>query len=279
MIDHVAIVVPAHNEEAEILGCLTALTAAVDRAFAGQAATPPSDASRPAAARPAGARPAGAQPALRSVRIIAVADDCTDDTPALLEAFAARHPVVTPIAVPYGAVGRARDAGAQAALTAIGEADPDPGALARTWLAFTDADSRVPPNWITAHLDHAGRGADCVVGTVEPRADGGNDGLLGAWFAMHRLGEDHDHVFGANLGIRGSVYERIGGCPPLRLGEDVAMVSAVTAIGGTVRRTDDCRVVTSARMHGRCHGGFSTYLHELRHDRLGEVGAEESRAG
>ena len=32
MIDHVAVVVPAHNEEAEILGCLTALVAAVEAA-------------------------------------------------------------------------------------------------------------------------------------------------------------------------------------------------------------------------------------------------------
>ncbi|MGC7532749.1 glycosyltransferase, partial [Pandoraea pneumonica] len=78
-------------------------------------------------------------------------------------------------------------------------------------------------------------------GTVEPRADVGNDDLIEAWFAAHHLGEGHDHVFGANLGIRGSHFVRIGGCPPLRLGEDVAMVHAVTAIGGTIRRTDDCR--------------------------------------
>ncbi len=32
MIDHVAVVVPAHNEEAEILGRLTALVAAVEAA-------------------------------------------------------------------------------------------------------------------------------------------------------------------------------------------------------------------------------------------------------
>lgn len=253
MIDHVAVVVPAHNEEAEILGCLTALVAAVEAASS-----------------------------LSSVQVIAVADRCADGTAGLIERFAARHPVVTPMTVPFGNVGRARDAGAQAALDAIAAVDADEAVLERTWLVFTDADTRVPENWITAHLDHAGQGADCVVGTVEPRADVGNDDLIEAWFAAHHLGEGHDHVFGANLGIRGSHFVRIGGCPPLRLGEDVAMVHAVTAVGGTIRRTDDCRVVTSARMLGRCHGGFSTYLRELADEtdgRLGDIDAEKSHAG
>lgn len=275
MIDHLIAIVPAHNEEAEIIGCLTALVAAAEHAQTGE----PAQADEQAQAGKAGSGAVTSRPP--AVRIVAIADDCSDSTAGLIRGFAARHPLVTPMVVPFGNVGRARDAAAHAALRTIAEADP--GALAATWLAFTDADSRVPVNWLTAHRDHALRGADCVVGTVEPCRTPGTGALVDAWFAGHSLGEGHEHVFGANLGIRGSLFTRIGGCPPLRLGEDAALVAAAAEAGGTIHRTDDCRVVTSARMHGRCHGGFSAYLRglvaESGSDRLGEDPVDDLRTG
>lgn len=195
MIDHLIAIVPAHNEEAEIIGCLTALVAAAEHAQTGE----PAQADEQAQAGKAGSGAVTSRPP--AVRIVAIADDCSDSTAGLIRGFAARHPLVTPMVVPFGNVGRARDAAAHAALRTIAEADP--GALAATWLAFTDADSRVPVNWLTAHRDHALRGADCVVGTVEPRRTPGTGALVDAWFAGHSLGEGHEHVFGANLGIRG----------------------------------------------------------------------------
>lgn len=235
MIEQFVAIVPAHDEAAEIEDCLVRLHAAADRARRTLAGL--------------------------EVRIIAVADDCTDDTLEIIERFAAGHPSVIPLTVPFSNVGRARDAGARFALCASAGRGTD--ARARTWLAFTDADSRVPEHWVTAHLAHAEAGADCVVGTVEPRPETASEALIRAWRAAHRLDEGHAHVFGANLGVRGSVFDHIGGVPGRAVGEDLALVAAVEAAGGEVHRTDDCRVATSARLRGRCHGGFSTYLQGL----------------
>ena len=235
--EHVVVIVPAHNEAAEIEGCLRSILAAAD---------------------------AGASPGL-SVRIIAVADDCMDATLSIIDRVAADRPEVIPLVVPYGNVGRARNAAGQLALEWAAEGSGDPGA-ADLWLAFTDADSRVPTNWLVSHLAHARRGADCVVGTVAPRSEPGNADLVSAWYSLHRLADDHDHVFGANLGIRGSVFAAVGGCPPDSVGEDEALVAAVTSAGRVVHRTDDCRVITSARLQGRCHGGFAAYLRDLVRD-------------
>lgn len=132
-----------------------------------------------------------------------------------------------------------------------------------TWIAFTDADSRVPTHWLTTHLAMAEAGSDCLVGTVSPRPDTGSAALIAKWHSHHTLLEDHPHVFGANLGIRGSYLNIIGGMPQLPLGEDAATVAAVLAAGGNVRRTDTCRVLTSARLEGRAEGGFSSFMQSL----------------
>ncbi|MBE8147314.1 hypothetical protein IOD13_19255 [Brevibacterium casei] len=75
----------------------------------------------------------------------------------------------------------------------------------------------MPENWITTHLDRTcrtGHGLHRQHPGYEPRADVGSDDLIEAWFATHHLGEGHDHVFGANLGIRAPHFVRIDGCPP-----------------------------------------------------------------
>ena len=79
------------------------------------------------------------------VQIVVVADGCLDDT----AARARRHPGVTVLETPGSNVGGARAAGARHALR-----------HGATWLASTDADSVVPANWITTHLDLARHGAD-----------------------------------------------------------------------------------------------------------------------
>ena len=131
------------------------------------------------------------------------------------------------------------------------------------WIAFTDADSRVPEHWITTHLELAATGVDCLVGTVAPRPETATAELIATWHANHELFEDHPYIFGANMGLRASALEAMGGVPPLVCGEDEAIVDAVLREGGHIRRTDDCRVLTSARLSGRTRGGFSSYLRQL----------------
>lgn len=236
MITHLGIVIPAHNEQDEILGCLDSVAQACAQVPDGFAQF--------------------------STRILVVADACTDDTVSRVADFAEHHPQVTILETSFKNVGSARNF-AWNHFKQMAEADRDVD-FDLTWIAFTDADSRVPTHWLTTHLAMAEAGSDCLVGTVSPRPDTGSAALIAKWHSHHTLLEDHPHVFGANLGIRGSYLNIIGGMPQLPLGEDAATVAAVLAAGGNVRRTDTCRVLTSARLEGRVEGGFSSFMQSLR---------------
>lgn len=235
MITDLCIVVPAHNEQDEILGCLKSVA---------QACAQTSDTH-----------------AHLTTRVLVVADSCTDATVRLVSDFAAQNPHVTVLTTSFKNVGSARNfAWNHFKQVAMAEHDVS---FERTWLAFTDADSRVPAHWAMTHLAVAESGADCLVGTVSPRPDTGSAQLIAKWHSHHTLSEGHPHVFGANLGVRGSYLDIIGGIPQLPLGEDSATVAAVLAAGGNIRRTDTCRVLTSARLEGRAQGGFSSYMQSL----------------
>ena len=89
------------------------------------------------------------------VELIVVADDCTDAT-AVLTAAAG----VQVLRIAAGNVGRARAAGMAYALR---------HGTAGLWLATTDADSQVRPDWLGWHARHAARGTEVLAGTVEVR--------------------------------------------------------------------------------------------------------------
>lgn len=234
------VIVPARDEEQALPHCLTAL----ERALVEVAHLAPA----------------------MTLRACIVLDTCTDDSEAIVRAFAgaAAHRgqfSVEPLVVTAGSVGRARAAGVRCALEWAERDGIDADAL---WLASTDADTHVPPHWLSAHIATANAGADAYVGTVEPDA-----ALTGArraeWMERHHLREGHPHVHGANLGVRASAYLRVGGFAPLSLHEDVDLVERLRAEDERlVRAADDARVVTSNRLDGRAVGGFATYLANLR---------------
>ncbi len=82
-----------------------------------------------------------------AVETYVVLDDCTDGTEAVAKRF-----VVQTIPIRARNVGRARALGAAAAL-----------ADGARWLAFTDADSSVPEDWLSRQLAHD---ADVVCGII-----------------------------------------------------------------------------------------------------------------
>jgi len=237
MIRRLGVIIPAHNEEDDILGCLESLqrshSYAVERGINCR------------------------------FRVVVVADACTDATASIVEDFAARLRNVFVLATSFQSVGRARDFGWRHFMRTEESTTGEHSDSAWVWVAFTDADSRVPEHWITTHLELAARGVDCLVGTVAPRPETATADLVATWHANHELLENHPYIFGANMGLRASALEAIGGVPPLECGEDEAIVDAVLREGGRIRRTDDCRVLTSARLSGRVRGGFSSYLRQL----------------
>ena len=126
MIGAVGVVIPAHDEEDLLPSCLAAV--------------------RLAAAPLAGI----------AVHVVVVADACTDQTARLARAGGAAV-----LEIQARSVGAARAAGVQEVLRRT--APLDPGSV---WLATTDADTLVPPCWLTRQLRYAGGGWDAVVGTV-----------------------------------------------------------------------------------------------------------------
>jgi cellulose synthase/poly-beta-1,6-N-acetylglucosamine synthase-like glycosyltransferase len=186
------------------------------------------------------------------VEIVVVADACSDATAEVARLAGDRVRVVE-----IGArnVGRARSAG-----WSLLAPEPDPGC----WLATTDADTLVPPQWLARMLHYADEGADAVAGRVR----------LTDWSAARRpphvqavwqstYAAESAPVHGANLGIRASAYHAVGGVPARALAEDAGLVSALRHAGAAVRIAPDLTVVTSARRSRRAPGGFSSYLSAL----------------
>jgi len=155
-------------------------------------------------------------------------------------------------------VGAARDAAVARGLEVLGGPDE-----ATTWLACTDADTVVPPRWLLRQVRWADQGLDLVVGTAEPVGVDRPETLV-AWHARHRLVEGHEHVHGANLGVRASRWREVGGFGDRRLGEDVHLVERVRAVSDHTVATDTTRVLTSGRSRSRVAAGFAGYLGDLR---------------
>jgi len=244
VLTHVAVVVPVHDEEQELAGCLDAIGVA--------------------AARIPGVR----------VDVIVVLDRCTDGSAAIAERARVRT-----VATSAGNVGRARAVGVMTALRS---------GSAGLWIATTDADSRVPPNWLRAHLAHAADGVDVLAGTVVvtdwlswPAEISASYERAYAARCDHR---SHRHVHGANLGFRGSAYLAVGGFQHRSAHEDRELVETALHKGLKVAFTVAGPVATSARRVSRLDGGFASHLRHLAHrgasagpDRTAAVGPDVVR--
>ena len=226
-----AAIVPAHNQEDQILACLAAL--------------------RDAARCP---RLCGEQ-----AIVVVVLDACTDNTRSIAQGLG-----VTTIALNARNVGAARALGAQLALAA--------GAR---WLAFTDADTHVAPDWISAQLALR---HDAVCGTVAVRDWGScGDAMRRHYDTTYTDADGHRHIHGANFGVSAMAYERSGGFSPLESSEDVALVKALQASGASIAWSAAPRVFTSARRLFRAPGGFGATLARVEQESF-ERRLEEARA-
>lgn len=224
MITHVAVVVPARDEEELLPRCLRSIEHAVSELRRGRRRV--------------------------TVEVLVVLDGCRDGSAVVVARHGARA-----LACDLGRVGAVRHLGVAAVLRSRSHDS--------TWIACTDADSVVPPHWLTEQLDLAAAGADVVVGTVEPLGLSAK-AVRDAWWDRHDLREGHVHVHGANLGIRASTYARLGGFAPLALHEDADIVQRARRDRSVqVVATDRLRVGTSARTTARCVGGFADYLANL----------------
>lgn len=192
-------------------------------------------------------RLAAAHPALagEAVEIVVVADACRDTT----QRIAAERGAAC-IAIEARNVGIARATGASALI-----------ARGARWLAFTDADSAVAPDWLSRQLETV---ADAVCGVVciDDWGDWSAEARA-SYEAGYTDAEHHRHIHGASLGVSSAAYLRAGGFPPLRCSEDVALVRQLDTQGATIRWTNAVRVNTSARRVARAPDGFAAHLRQV----------------
>ncbi len=142
----------------------------------------------------------------------------------------------------------------------------------------TDADGKVPENWVEANLRAIDEGADAVCGmaVIDP---------LEALLIPRHLHEDdarevaygelldqiesvilpgsadpwprHTQDSGASIAIRASMLRRVGGMPCLHSGEDRALIERLRLIDAQVRHDPQISVVVSGRIEGRAQGGMA----------------------
>jgi glycosyltransferase involved in cell wall biosynthesis len=224
-----AAIVPAHNEEDFLPDCLAALERAANH------------------------------PDVADMRILllVVADRCTDRTAAV-----AYHTGAHLALTEARNVGVARSVGAARAVEIL---EREGFSDRRTWLAYTDADTTVPPDWFARQLAYAAQGWSAVLGTVQvPDWSPRPPGTAQLFHELEARVPQHHRVHGANLGVRADVYRHAGGFPALPVGEDHALTASLRRLGFRVKLADDMTVNTSARISGRVDGGFSDYLTNLK---------------
>lgn len=240
---HVVVAVPARDESDHIAGCLHAVRRSIS------------------AARRRGL--------VDRAALEVTAHKCTDDTAsAAAQVLTGRLERV--VADNDSAhVGSVRDDAVRRGLTGLGR-DP-----ATVWVLSTDADTLVGVGWVSQILSLASTtGAGAVVGLAAlDRWRGGLDGRR-AYQALLRAkmrdgGEphnQHDHVYAANLAVRGDLYLTVGGFPRVGHGEDQRLVELLAAAGHNVVRTRDVSVTTSGRFEGRAADGLADRLCRLDSD-------------
>lgn len=179
------------------------------------------------------------------VEIVVVLDACRDATQRIATAHGA-----TCVAVEARNVGVARAAGASALI-----------ARGARWLAFTDADSAVAPDWLARQVETV---ADAVCGVVCIDDWGDYSAEARASYEAGYVDADHHrHIHGASLGVSSAAYLRVGGFAPLRSSEDVELVRRLDGQGATIRWTNAVRVSTSARRVARAPDGFAAHLRHV----------------
>lgn len=228
-IDAVVVAVPARNEAQRLERCLASIDAAAG-AWGG------------------------------TVTIVVGADACTDGTATVVTELRAAGMPAHLVEGDWRRPSRVRRALVAEARIALS------GVLAdRVWLASTDADCVVPRHWIADQVRLADGGADVVLGEVALDPADTPPGLAGLFDERYaELRERRRHVHAANLGIRLSAYDAVGGWrSSTAIGEEHHLVRRAGDLGAAIRWGDDLTVMTSGRTTGRVNGGFASVLRRL----------------
>jgi Glycosyl transferase family 2 len=228
VIDVVGVVLPVHDEEALLPGALWAIE-----------------------------RAAGAlSPSIRCQTVV-VLDSCGDASSAIATRWAARLGAVV-IRRECRSVGLARRIGSLELLARWSGVDRD-----RIWLATTDADSRVPQDWLTAQVDAHGSGVDLWAGRVRVAEE---SLTVSRWTECYEA--EREPIHGTSLGFSAAMYTELGGFRGLPSGEDRDLYDRAMAAGFNIRHARTTIVTTSSRRKGRAPEGFASVLGSMDQESL-----------
>lgn len=216
----------------------------------------------------------------RGFEIVVLANNCGDDTAAVARGFAQHqgrlvlHVLEARFEGGEANVGHARRVLMDLAADRLARAGAADG-----WIASTDADTRVAPDWLERNAEAIAAGADAVGGRIrterapmhDPRAP--RLARLDAYARLLRLRIEchldpqswdpwprHHQHFGASLAVRADAYRHVGGLPDQPHLEDEALVQALRRADLRVRHSPRVRVTTSARHDGRAEIGLAWQL-------------------
>lgn len=219
-----------------------------------------------------------AQTGGHSVRVLLLLNDCNDGTADVVRAM--RPGLGVPIDIVechagpgQSGAGFARRMAMQRAAEVMARAGAGQAAL-----LTTDADGRPDPDWVAGNLRGLRAGADAVAGQavidpVEARlipqrlhdADARECAYADRLDHIAALVDPdpadpwprHTEHSGASMAVTQAAYHRVGGIPPVALGEDRAFFAALRRIDARIRHMPGLRVIVSGRIHGRAAGGMA----------------------
>jgi glycosyltransferase involved in cell wall biosynthesis len=228
-IEQFLVAIPARNEQDTIAACIESIDAA-------------------------------ASAVVWPVHLVIAVDCCTDATGHLAAQVPVQHCTRAVVSGTWAGAGAARRAAVTHGLSLIGSERR----LRRVWIANTDADTIVPPDWLATQLRYSTM-CQAVAGIVDLDPTQVPTSILHRFrTTYHRRADSHDHVHGANLGVRATSYLAAGGwCPATRVGEDHGLWQRLVETGATVHHSIQLRVATSGRVVSRVEGGFATNLRTL----------------
>ncbi|NVO84534.1 glycosyltransferase [Hymenobacter terrestris] len=213
--------------------------------------------------------------------VLVLANNCTDDTAAVVQAFAATHPAlvlhVAELTLPPAEahVGRARRLLMDEAAHRL-ELAGQP----RAAIISTDADTRVAPDWLATTFRELALGVDAVAGRIlmeetDRACPVRRCQLQDAAYQLLRVQLEtqldpqphdpwprHHQHFGASLAVTVAAYRLVGGLPVVPFLEDEALYQALLRHDLRVRHSPAVRVFTSGRQQGRVAVGLSWQLRE-----------------
>lgn len=180
------------------------------------------------------------------VEILVVLDSCTDQSRAIVESHQ-----VNWIECNYACVGKARDLGIRHLIQ-----------QSVTWVACTDADTIVDPDWLLCQMHHQPTDAICGIVVLD------NLNHLSTlqqqkYLAHYQDSMGHQHIHGANLSFSVDAYLQAGGFEPIPCHEDVSLIQKFMTQCSKITWSNLVRVTTSSRLNGRAPQGLSHFLKQL----------------